>query len=101
MGCLHLGKNSAPAMIEKYSTLTKKALAKISIASGLSQRERAIAEDFLQMAHSYFSDAEHFKKEGKPLTALAAYSYAHAWLDAGVRAKVLDAKGNGRLFTLP
>ncbi|MBS3057208.1 MAG: DUF357 domain-containing protein, partial [Candidatus Diapherotrites archaeon] len=33
--------------------------------------------------------------------ALAAFSYAHAWLDAGVRAKLLDARGDDNLFTLP
>ena len=38
---------------------------------------------------------------GARLLALPAYSYAHAWLDAGVRAGLLDAQGDDRLFTLP
>ena len=52
------------------------------------------------MARNYYSDAGHFGKQGDMLLALAAYSYAHAWLDAGVRAGILDGKGDSRLFTL-
>ena len=85
----------------KYKTLTSKALAKIRLAKGISGKERAIALDFLKMAQDYFSDAKHFQKKGDWLNALAAFSYAHAWLDAGVRAKILDGKGDSKLFVLP
>jgi uncharacterized protein len=67
----------------------------------LTPNERAIADDFLDMARRYFADAEHFEKKGDFLLALPAYSYAHAWLDAGVRAGLFDAQGDDRLFTLP
>ena len=87
--------------VAKYEKLTEEALGKVEIAAGLEDKERGIAEDFLQMAHSYFGDAQHFREKGEMLDALAAFSYAHAWLDAGVRAGVLDAKGDSRLFTLP
>jgi len=43
------------------------------------------AEDFLEMARSYLEDGEHFLEEGDEVNALAAFSYGHAWLDAGVR----------------
>ena len=87
--------------VKKYHALTEDALKKVSIRAEKGTRDFAIAEDFLSMANNYFSDARHFKKDGKLLLALAAFSYAHAWLDAGVRAKVLDGKNDNRLFTLP
>jgi hypothetical protein len=52
------------------------------------------------MTKNYFSDAQHFKEKGDLLTALASFSYAHAWLDAGVRAKIFHADDD-QLFTLP
>lgn len=86
--------------VEKYRRLTETALGKISIVAETG-RDKAVAEDFLQMCKSYLSDGKHFEEQGKLSLALAAYSYAHAWLDAGVRAKLFDAKGNSKLFTLP
>lgn len=87
--------------VEKYRTLTRTALGLAGVFASLSAEQKKIADDFLGMAGNYFSDAEHFREKGDLLNALAAYSYAHAWLDAGVRAKLFDAKGNDRLFTVP
>ena len=84
-----------------YRSVTKQALEKIRVFEGLTKRERKIADDFLDMAKRYYADADHFEKTGARLLALPAYSYAHAWLDAGVRAGLLDAQGDDRLFTLP
>ncbi|MEI7961412.1 MAG: DUF357 domain-containing protein [archaeon] len=86
--------------VQKYEKLTSRALKEIKLTKGLSEHHKAVAEDFLSMANNYFNDAKYFAKEGNLLTALAAYSYAHAWLDAGVRAKIFDAKDD-QLFTLP
>ena len=87
--------------VRHYRALTEKALAKAALKKGLTKKEEAAAKDFLSMAGNYFKDAGFFEKKGELLTALAAYSYAHAWLDAGVRAGWLDAQGDDRLFTLP
>jgi len=86
--------------VSKYEKLTERGIKEIKISKNLSPQNKAIAEDYLSMANNYYNDAKYFKKEGKLLTALAAYSYAHAWLDAGVRAKVFDADDD-QLFTLP
>ncbi|MFB6282714.1 MAG: DUF357 domain-containing protein [Halobacteria archaeon] len=43
------------------------------------------AEEFRVMAESYLSDGRHFKNEDDYVNALAAFSYGHAWLDAGMR----------------
>ncbi|MBN2127746.1 MAG: DUF357 domain-containing protein [Candidatus Diapherotrites archaeon] len=86
--------------VQKYHDLTKKALEEIKKFSNLNKEQELIADDFLSMAENYFSDAKFFQKKGELLTALAAFSYAHAWLDAGVRAKLFETK-NDVLFTLP
>ena len=86
--------------VDKYELLTKKALLLIKQKKDLSKKEKAIALDFLSMAKNYFSDAKYYKGKGELLVALASFSYAHAWLDAGVRAHLFDAEDD-QLFTLP
>ncbi len=86
--------------VSKYRKLTNQALREIKKFNDLSEEQELIANDFLEMCKNYFNDAQYFEKQGKLLTALAAYSYAHAWLDAGVRAKLFKTK-NDKLFTLP
>ena len=85
----------------KYRSLTQEALAKVSVKKGIGEKEKAMAEKLLEMAKSYFHDAGYFEEKNMPLTALAAYSYAHAWIDAGVRLGLLDGKGDDKLFILP
>lgn len=87
--------------VEHYKQLTQSALQKVNVKAKEDTREHTIAMDYLTMANNYFNDAIHFQQEGKLLLALAAFSYAHAWLDAGVRAGILDGKNDERLFTLP
>ncbi|MBN1941304.1 MAG: DUF357 domain-containing protein [Candidatus Diapherotrites archaeon] len=87
--------------VKKYHLLTQAALKKVSIQAAKGTKEFAMAADFVAMAQNYFNDAKHFEEKGDLLNALAAFSYAHAWLDAGVRARVLDGKNDNKLFTLP
>ncbi len=86
--------------VAKYRSLTEKALSLIEIKSEEGTLGNAVAQDFLAMAQNYFSDGNFFEKKGDFLTALAAYSYAHAWLDAGARARLFQAEDD-QLFTLP
>ncbi len=86
--------------VQKYFFLTEKALKKIELAKNLNEKEKKTAADFISMAENYFSDAKHFQEKNDLLNALAALSYAHAWLDAGVRAGILDGKNDDVLFTL-
>ncbi|MBI4140314.1 DUF357 domain-containing protein [Candidatus Woesearchaeota archaeon] len=71
--------------LDKYFSLTKRALAKAKIASEKKISWKSAAEDFLDMARRYCSDAEHFAKKGDVVTAFAALNYAHGWLDSGAR----------------
>jgi len=61
---------------------------------------RDIAEDFLNMARSYYEDAKHFRANGDMINAFAAVNYAHGWLDAGARLGLFDVGGDWKLFTL-
>lgn len=100
-GCSCFGLPSLVERAEKYRALTELALEKVSIKAEPGSVDFRRANDFLSMARNYLEDGKHFQEEGKQELALAAFSYAHAWLDAGVRAGFLDGKGDEKLFTLP
>ncbi|MDD3159752.1 MAG: DUF357 domain-containing protein [Candidatus ainarchaeum sp.] len=86
--------------VEKYAKITKKGIDEIKVKPNLNEKEKKIALDFLSMAKNYYSDGLFFKEKKDYLTALASFSYAHAWLDSGVRAHLFDATDD-QLFTLP
>ena len=86
--------------IKRYENITIQAIKEIKFSENLTEKERKIAEIFLRMAKDYFNDAKYFKEKNDYLNSLAALSYAHAWLDAGVKAQYFETK-NDNLFTLP
>ncbi len=86
--------------VTKYRALTKRALKKASIAVPKGSALYLIALDFRTMCENYVKDAEHFEAKGELILALAALSYAHAWLDAGARLGLFDVKLDSKLFTL-
>lgn len=96
-----MAKNELNEKLKKYRQLTEAALEKIEIIAEKGTKEHKTAVEFLDMAKNYCSDAKYFEEKQDYLTALAAYSYAHAWLDAGVKAKLFDGKEDNKLFTLP
>lgn len=83
--------------LNQYFSITKEALDKVKPALDLSRLKEA--EDFLDMASRYYSDAEHFQKKGDWVLAFAALNYAHGWLDAGARIGLFKVK-DSRLFTV-
>ncbi len=87
-------------LLEKYLRLTREALARVRAAPPERSQLRGASDDFLAMARAYLADAEHFRTEGDRDRALAAVSYAHGWLDAGVRFGLLDGGGDEERFTL-
>ncbi len=86
--------------VEKYIALTSEALSKLSIAAPERSFNRKLAEDFLQMARSYFDDAKDFARKGDLVNAFACVNYAHGWLDSGARIGLFDVGCDDRLFTL-
>ena len=90
----------AEEKIDKYLDTTKRALEKLKIAAPPRSFNRKLAENFLEMARSYFSDAQHFRQKGDFVNAFACVNYAHGWLDAGARIGLFDVSEDDRLFTL-
>ena len=88
------------ALLEKYLALTREAIAKVTPAAPARSFLRGASDDVLAMARAYLADAEHFSRSGDRDRALAAVSYAHGWLDAGVRLGLLDGGGDAARFTL-
>jgi len=89
----------APPLLAKYLALTDAALAAVRPGVPKEGYLRGAADDFLGMARSYLSDARHFLAQGDADRALAAVSYAHGWIDAGVRLGLLDGGGDDQRFT--
>ena len=86
--------------IERYLDITARAMAKLKIAAPERSFGRKMADDFLNMAASYYEDAKHFRDVGDLVTAFAAVNYAHGWLDCGARIGLFDVGGDDVLFTL-
>jgi uncharacterized protein len=87
-------------LLERYLRLTREALERVAPGTPARSFLRGGSDDFLSMARAYLSDAEHFSRAGDRERALAAVSYAHGWLDAGVRLGLLDGGDDERRFTL-
>jgi len=83
-----------------YLKKTEAALAKIKIAAPDRSHSKKIAEDFLNMANSYYSDAMHFFEKGEYVDAFACVNYSHGWLDSGARLGLFDVGSDDTLFTL-
>ena len=86
-------------LLEKYIALTEEALARVRPAPPKRSFLLGASEDFIAMARAYIEDARHFRSRGDPERALAAVSYAHGWIDAGVRLGLLDGGGDDVRFT--
>jgi hypothetical protein len=86
--------------IDRYLEITKKALDKLKIAAPGRSYAKRLADDFLEMATSYYKDAKHFRETGDLVNAFAAVNYAHGWLDCGARIGLFDVQEDDVLFTL-
>jgi uncharacterized protein len=87
-------------LLERYLRLTHEALDRVTATPPARSFLHGASDDFLSMARAYLSDAEHFRDGGDFERALAAASYAHGWLDAGVRLGILDGGDDDQRFTL-
>ncbi|HTT14708.1 MAG TPA: DUF357 domain-containing protein [Thermoplasmata archaeon] len=88
------------SLLDKYLRLTREALERVSVPLPERSFLRGASDDVLAMARAYLRDAEHFAESGDAERALAAVSYAHGWIDAGVRLGLLDGGDDDQRFTL-
>jgi len=84
----------------QYESLLTEALSAADVAPPPESPLAQAATDCIEMARSYLEDGRHFKEQDDLINALAAFSYGHAWLDAGARFGVLDVPQDGHLFTV-
>ena len=92
---------AAHAKLKKYLAMTEKAISLVKIAAAdKNSQEYKSAADFFEMAKNYLSDSKHFAEKGDFLTAIAAASYAHAWLDAGARIGLFKVDSSSDLFVV-
>lgn len=87
--------------LEHYLGLTRKAREKATPIPEGGSSEYKNLQILLRMADDYASDAAHFMEIGDYVRAFGAINYAHAWIDAGVKLRLLDGHGDDELFTLP
>ncbi len=83
----------------KYKKLLKLALQTIKPNIENESHFKNISNDFLEMANNYLKDGETLEKKGDLVRALASFSYAYAWIDAGVRMGLFNGTDR-KLFTL-
>ncbi len=88
------------AKIDRYLDITRRALEKLRVVTPERSFSKRLADDFLNMATSYYNDAKHFREEGDFVTAFAAVNYAHGWIDCGARIGLWDVGQDDQLFTL-
>jgi len=84
---------------DRYEGLLAEAVDAADIAPPAGTPMHDAAEECAEMAVSYLEDGRHFREEADPVNALAAFSYGHAWLDAGARIGLFDVPTEGHLFT--
>ena len=84
----------------RYERLLSEALDAATIAVPEDTPLADGAAEYREMAQTYLDDGQHFKAEDDLVNALAAFSYGHAWLDAGARLGLFDVPTVGELFTV-
>ena len=87
--------------LQYYLDLTKQARAKATAIPSNGTKEAEMLAVLLRMSDDYTSDANYFMENGDYVRAFGAINYAHAWIDAGIKLKLLDGHGDDNLFTLP
>lgn len=83
----------------RYMKLLELALKEVETPVGEKSYLYKIADDYLNMARSYYEDGVHFFENADLVNALVCFSYGHAWLDAGARLGVFEV-GEEALFAI-
>jgi len=85
---------------DRYERMLAAALDATEVAVPTGTPLFEMAEETVEMAESYLDDGRHFRAEDDPVNALASFSYAYGWLDAGVRMGLFAVPDEERhLFT--
>lgn len=85
---------------DRYEEMLAAALDTAAVAPPADTPLAEAASQYEEMATSYLEDGRHFRADGDPVNALAAFAYGHAWLDAGARIGLFAVPKEGHLFTV-
>lgn len=85
--------------VKRYEELLSKALKAFEVSVPDNSHLKNVAQDYSNMANSYYDDGMHFVENGDMVNALVCFSYGHAWLDAGVKLGVFKVSDE-TLFTI-
>lgn len=85
---------------DRYEEMLAAALDAAAVAPPADTPLAEAAREYDEMATSYLEDGRHFRADGDPVNALAAFAYGHAWLDAGARIGLFAVPTEGHLFTV-
>lgn len=85
---------------DRYEELLATALEEATVVPPSGTPLSDAAFEYEEMAQSYLEDGRHFRDQDDTVNALAAFSYGHAWLDAGARIGLFDVPEHGHLFTV-
>ena len=86
--------------VKKYFSVTQKALKKAKINLSKKTHLEIIANDFYNMAKTYFDDALYFYENKDLVLTFGALNYSHGWLDSGARLGLFDVEYDDKLFTI-
>lgn len=84
----------------RYEQLLAEAIDTATVTAPAETPLAVAAAEYQEMAESYLEDGRHFVDDGDLVNGLAAFSYGHAWLDAGARIGLFDVPREGHLFTV-
>ena len=85
---------------DRYESMLADALAAATSRPPAETPLGAAAAECRDMAESYLQDGRHFREDGDPVNALAAFSYGYGWLDCGVRMGLFSVPDDTDLFTM-
>jgi len=83
---------SAEEKWRRYVKVTEEALRRVKVVDPRGNR-------LVEMCRRYLEDSKYFAERGDYTTALAAVSYAHAWIDVGTYIGLLKGDDD-QLFVL-
>jgi hypothetical protein len=84
----------------RYRTMLRKAQAAVVPAADTESPLRTAGEGIIACAKRHLEHGEAILASGDQMNALASFSYGYGWLDAGVRAGLLQIVRERNLFTV-
>ncbi len=74
---------------ERYCKMLGRALTDLKVTPK-GEEMKDVLDEFLTMAESYYRDGIYFREQEDPVNALISFTYAHGWVDAGVRLGIFE-----------